>query len=162
MRLTLLTDYALRLLMYVGDRPERLCNIAEIAEAYCISKPHLNKVTHLLGQKGWINTIRGKGGGICLAHAPAAINLGEVVRSIEPDMALSECFSSGSICMLTGNCRLQVILGGALQAFLTHLDNHTLADLLNGGTVMPVKMMGADFSIATQATVDKVITGEKP
>lgn len=155
MRLTLLTDYALRLLMYLGDRPDRLCNIAEIAEAYKISKPHLNKVTHLLGQKGWINTIRGKGGGISLAHTPDTINLGQVVRSIEPDMAITECFSTGSSCMLTGHCRLQSVLGGALQAFLQHLDQHTLADLLNGDTLMPVKILESGVALAKDATKDE-------
>lgn len=132
MRLTTMTDYALRLLMYVAQQPERLCTISEVAQAYEISEAHLMKVTHQLGQQGWIETVRGKGGGMRLAHAPQAINLGAVVRSIEPDFALVECFATGSQCTLTGQCRLAGVLEGALQGFMAHLDGFTLADLLPG------------------------------
>jgi Rrf2 family nitric oxide-sensitive transcriptional repressor len=130
MRLTMMTDYALRLLMYVAQQPERLCTIAEVAQAYAISEAHLMKVTHQLGLHGWIVTVRGKGGGMRLARAPRDINLGDVVRGIEPDFALVECFAAGSNCTLTGQCRLADVLGGALQGFMAHLDNFTLADLL--------------------------------
>jgi len=132
MRLTTLTDYALRLLMYVAQRPERLCTIAEVARAYGISEAHLMKVTHQLGLRGWLETVRGKGGGMRLARAPADINLGEVVRSMEPDFALAECFATGNQCALTGHCRLAGVLGGALDQFLAHLDGYTLAELLPG------------------------------
>lgn len=130
MRLTTMTDYALRLLMYVAQQPERLCTISEVAQAHEISEAHLMKVTHQLGLQGWIETVRGKGGGMRLAHPPQAINLGAVVRSIEPDFALVECFATGSQCTLTGQCRLADVLGGALQGFMAHLDGFTLADLL--------------------------------
>lgn len=132
MRLTMLTDYALRLLMYVAPQPHRLCTIAEVAQAYAISEAHLMKVTHQLGQQGWIETVRGKGGGMRLARAPRDINLGAVVRSIEPDFALVECFATGNQCVLTGQCRLAGVLNGALQDFMAHLDGFTLADLLPG------------------------------
>lgn len=132
MRLTTMTDYALRLLMYVAGRPERLCTIAEVAQAYGISKAHLMKVTHQLGVQGWIETVRGKGGGMRLAHTPTEINLGAVVRSIEPDFDLVECFATGSHCTLTGQCRLAGVLGGALQDFMAHVDGFTLADLMPG------------------------------
>ncbi|MFT3720835.1 RrF2 family transcriptional regulator [Pseudorhodoferax sp.] len=137
MRLTLMTDYALRLLMYVAQQPHRLCTISEIAQAHAISEPHLMKVTHQLGLRGWIETVRGRGGGMRLACAPAEVNLGAVVRSIEPDFALVECFAAGSQCTLTGACRLAGVLGGALEGFLAHLDGFTLADLLPG-TEWPV------------------------
>ncbi|MGE0802145.1 MAG: Rrf2 family transcriptional regulator [Lautropia sp.] len=130
MRLTTMTDYALRLLMYVGQHPERLCTIAEIAQAHRISEAHLMKVTHRLGRRGWIETLRGKGGGMRLAFAPRDINLGEVVRSVEPDFVVVECFAGGSRCALTGQCRLTGVLDGALRAFMAHLDGRTLADLL--------------------------------
>lgn len=132
MRLTTMTDYALRLLMYVAQQPERLCTISEIAQAYDISEAHLMKVTHQLGLQGWIETVRGKGGGMRLARAPRDINLGAVVRSIEPDFALVECFSTDSPCVLTGQCRLAGVLGNALQDFMAHLDGFSLADLLPG------------------------------
>jgi Rrf2 family nitric oxide-sensitive transcriptional repressor len=130
MRLTTMTDYALRLLMYVGQRPERLCTIAEVAQAYGISEAHLMKVTHQLGRAGFLETVRGKGGGMRLAAPPAQINIGAVVRSIEPDFMLVECFDAGNHCALTGHCRLAGAVSGALAAFLAHLEAHTLADLL--------------------------------
>ena len=130
MRLTTLTDYALRLLMHVAQQPHRLCTIAEVAQVYGISKAHLMKITYLLGQQGWITTVRGKGGGMKLAHAPQDINLGAVVRSMEPDFALVECFTEGSQCNLAGQCRLTQVLQGGLASFLAHLDQFTLADLL--------------------------------
>lgn len=130
MRLTTMTDYSLRLLMYVGQHPERLCTISEVAQAYGISEAHLMKVTHQLGLHGWIETVRGKGGGMRLARAPAEINVGEVVRSIEPDFNLVECFSTGNTCVLTNHCELTTLLGGAINAFIGHLSEHTLADLL--------------------------------
>ncbi len=132
MRLTAMTDYALRLLMYVAQQPARLCTIAEVAQAHGISEAHLMKITHQLGLQGWIETVRGKGGGMRLAHAPRDINLGAVVRSIEPDFDLVECFATGSQCTLAGHCRLAGALGGALQSFMAHLDGFTLADLLPG------------------------------
>ncbi len=133
MKLTVMTDYALRLLMYVAQRPERLCTIAEVAQAHGISEAHLMKVTHQLGLQGWIETVRGKGGGMRLARTPAQINLGAVVRGIEPDFDLVECFADGdSRCRLSGHCRLAGVLGGALRAFSEHLNAFTLADLLPG------------------------------
>jgi len=130
MRLTSMTDYALRLLIYLGRRPDRLCTIAEVAQAYGISEAHLMKITHQLGASGWIETLRGKGGGIRLAHVPARINLGAVVRGMEPDFNLVECFSADSHCTLNGECRLAGIVSDALGEFLRHLERHTLADIL--------------------------------
>ncbi len=129
-KLTALTDYALRLLMHVAQHPERLCTIAEVAQRYGISEAHLMKVTHRLAQGGWIDTLRGKGGGMRLARAPQAIGLGDVVRDMESDFALVECFGGGASCALTGQCALTGVLGGALAAFHRHLDGYTLADLL--------------------------------
>ena len=132
MRLTAMTDYSLRLLMYVAMRPERLCTITEIAEVHGISRAHLVKITHQLGLNGWIETVRGKGGGMRLAGRPEDINLGAVVRSVEPDFALVECFDSGSTCTLTGRCGLAGVIHEALLDFMQHLDAHTLADVLPG------------------------------
>src|SRR5450755_1324548 len=122
MRLTTMTDYSMRLLMYVAKHPERLCTIAEVAHAYDISEAHLMKITHQLGLAGWLETVRGKGGGMRLAAAPADINLGAVVRSIEPDFSLVACLTTDNDCMLTGSCRLTSIVGEALQSFMAHLD----------------------------------------
>ncbi|RTZ40676.1 Rrf2 family transcriptional regulator [Candidimonas sp. SYP-B2681] len=130
MRLTTMTDYAMRLLMYVGQHPDRLCTISEIAAAYRISEPHLMKITHRLAQKGWIETLRGKNGGMRLGKPPEDICLGAVVRDTENDLALVECFTTGHSCTLGGQCALTAIIDGALQQFLQHLDRYTLADIL--------------------------------
>jgi len=130
MRMTTMTDYAMRLLMYVAQQPGRLCTIAEVAKAYGISEAHLMKVTHQLGLSGWLETVRGKGGGMRLAAAPAAINLGAVVRSIEPDFYLVDCLTRDATCSLSGSCKLTSIMSGALQALMAHLDGYCLADLL--------------------------------
>lgn len=130
MRLTNMTDYAMRMLMYLGRHPDRLCTIAEIARAYEISEPHLMKITHRLALAGWIRTVRGKHGGMELAHAPSEIPLGAVIRDMENDLALVECLGTHNTCTLSGQCGLTHIIQGALQAFMDHLDRHTLADIL--------------------------------
>jgi len=130
MRLMRMTDYAMRLLMYVAHNPGRLCTIREIAEAYGISNAHLTKITHRLGLAGILDTVRGRGGGMRLSAAPADISLGAVVVAIEPDFALVECFATGRSCVLTGRCHLNGILAGALEAFLAHLGRYSLADLI--------------------------------
>ncbi|MEQ1657493.1 MAG: Rrf2 family transcriptional regulator [Hylemonella sp.] len=135
MRLTSMTDYALRLLMYLAQQPDRLCTIAEIATVHGISEAHLMKITHQLGLAGWIATVRGKGGGMRLALAPAEINVGDVVRSMESDFQLVECFGSANACVITRQCKLTSVLQGALDEFMAHLDAHTLADLIPGKPV---------------------------
>ena len=131
MRLTTMTDYAMRLLMHVGQHPDRLCTVAEVAGVYGISEAHLMKITHQLGLAGWLETVRGKGGGMRLAASPQDINLGAVVRSMEPDFQLVDCMANSSSCSLMGHCKLAGIMGGALQAMMRHLDAYTLADLLS-------------------------------
>ncbi len=142
MRLARMTDYAFRLLMYLAQRPERLCTIAEVAAAYDISETHLMKITHQLGQAGWLATTRGKGGGIRLAKPAAEIPLGAVVRSMEPDFFVVECFSTGSSCMLTGECELTGVMDGALHQFMDYLDARTLADVLPrpASAVKPIRI----------------------
>jgi Rrf2 family nitric oxide-sensitive transcriptional repressor len=135
MRLTSMTDYALRLLMYLAQQPDRLCTIAEIATVHGISEAHLMKITHQLALAGWIETVRGKGGGMRLAAVPEAINLGKVVRSMESDFQLVECFGPGNECTITRGCRLASVMSGALQEFMAHLDGHTLANLIPGKPV---------------------------
>ncbi len=131
MRLNLQTDYALRLLMHLAVNEDRLCTIAETAERYDISKNHLMKVAHLLGREGFIETVRGRTGGLRLARPPAAINVGDVVRRMEADFAIVECFPGGAgECLITPSCRLKSVLNEALNAFLAVLDGYTLGDLV--------------------------------
>lgn len=143
MRLTLYTDYALRILIYLGVNGERQSSTAEIARAYRISESHLTKVVHKLGRLGLIRTMRGRGGGLRLGRPAADIRLGTVVRATEEDFILAECFS-GNGCVLTPACRLQGVLGDALRAFLSVLDQVTLADLIGGSGAEIARLLGLD------------------
>ena len=145
MRLTTMSDYAMRLLMYVGQHPERLCTISEVARAYEISEAHLTKITHHLALAGWLETVRGKGGGMRLAASPQEIGLGAVVRSMEPDFTIVECLTSDTTCQLTSSCHLTGIINGALQSFMQYLDRYTLADLLAPGTDGSAKVQPLTF-----------------
>lgn len=128
MRLTTLTDFSLRLLIQLALRPDARATIAEVAQAYRISENHLMKVAHQLGQAGLVSTLRGRGGGLALARPAAAITVGEVVRRMEPDMALVPCFA-GADCAILPACRLKHALGAAREAFLAVLDATTIAEL---------------------------------
>src|ERR1043165_3200087 len=101
MRLTVLSDYSLRVLMYVASMPQRLVTIQEIAQAYGISENHLMKVVHGLAQHGFVTTVRGRGGGIRLARPASKITVGAVIRAVEDDFALVECFRTDNTCRIT-------------------------------------------------------------
>lgn len=131
MRLTVYTDFSLRVLMFLAVRGDGLATIAEIAKAYGISKNHLMKVAHQLGLAGYVETVRGKGGGLRLARRPQDIVLGEVVRRTEPDMALVPCLApDDTSCAIYPSCTLRGVLSEAGDAFLSVLDERTLADLV--------------------------------
>lgn len=131
MRFTRYTDYALRVLMYLGRKGEELSTIKEIASRYGISENHLMKVVHQLGRHGYITTIRGRQGGMRLAAAPEKINIGDVVRVTEDDLKIVECFDGqANNCPITGVCGLTSMIDEALKAFLAVLDQKTLADVL--------------------------------
>lgn len=132
MRFTRQTDYALRVLMFLGLRPaDELSTIREIADRYGISENHLMKVVHRLGQEGLIETVRGRQGGIRLAVAPERIPLGDTVRRFEEDMRIVECFDPATnTCAIAPVCALSGILHEALGGFMAVLDRYTLRDLL--------------------------------
>lgn len=131
MRFTRYTDYALRVLMYLGRKGEDLSTIKEIAARYGISENHLMKVVHQLGRSGYITTIRGRQGGMRLAAAPGAINIGQVVRICEDDLRIVECFDdTTNTCPISQVCGLAGMMDEALAAFLAVLDKKTLADVL--------------------------------
>ena len=130
MRLTVYSDYALRLLMYLAVRTDKLATIPEVAKAYSISANHLMKVVHKLAQAGYVETVRGRGGGMRLGKPADQIGLGEVVRFTEPDMEIVPCFHpENRDCPLWRACRLKATLDRARLAFFAVLDEQTLADL---------------------------------
>lgn len=131
MRLTTFSDYTLRVLIYLGLRRGGLATIAEIANAYAISKNHLMKVVNELGARGYVETVRGKGGGLRLKMSAEEISIGAVLRESEADTTLVECFDKkSSDCCIAPACIARGILRDAQEAFYGVLDEYSLADLL--------------------------------
>ncbi|GLU33666.1 Rrf2 family transcriptional regulator [Trinickia caryophylli] len=130
MRLTDFTDYSLRVLIYAAVRSEHLVTIQEISETLGIARGHLVKIVHALGKAGYLDTVRGRTGGLRLGRPPAKITVGDVVRTMEPDFRMVECFDTeGNACVITAACGLRGVLGSALRAYFDVLDKFTLADL---------------------------------
>ena len=136
MRLTVMSDYSLRVLMYLGARPAHLATIKEISLAYGISENHLMKVVHRLSQHGFVETLRGRGGGLRLGRPADAMTLGEILRVTEEDFDLVECFGSNDNCRITKVCRLKRALRRALDAYFEELDAWTLADIVANRTAI--------------------------
>lgn len=135
MRLTLHTDYALRTLIYLASVPDRFASAREIARAHGISENHLVKIVHKLGQCGFVETTRGRNGGIRLARSPAEIRIGEVVRQTEPTTVLGPCQAEeakppAQACCLLPDCGLRGVFTEANDAFFGVLDRYTLADVM--------------------------------
>ena len=131
MRLTTYTDFAFRALIFVALRKDDGCTIQELADHYGISRNHLMKVVQQLGQLGYIETTRGRGGGLRLGKPAADIRLGDIVRATEEDLDIVECFNPETDrCAISRACRLRGILGEAMSAWLAVLDGYTLADLV--------------------------------
>ncbi|WP_028030754.1 RrF2 family transcriptional regulator [Gemmobacter nectariphilus] len=132
MRLTMMSDYALRVLLYAAAHPDRLVTIDETQEFYGMSRGHLMKIVGVLAGAGILRSRRGRAGGFTLGRAPEEIALGEVIRLTEPDFEMVECFGPASACAITGICRLPGIVNEALDAFMAVMDSHSLADMLPG------------------------------
>lgn len=130
MRLTTHTDYALRVLMYLGARPDERATIEEIARVYGISQNHLMKVVNNLARHGWVEAQRGRGGGLKLARNASDITVGAVIRTTEEDFDQVECFRATNSCPITGPCLLKRSLADAMDAYLAVLDGVTLASLV--------------------------------
>lgn len=129
MRLTRYTDYTVRVLLYLGAQPDRVCSIAEMARAYGISQNHLMKVVHQLGRAGYVASVRGRYGGVKLARSADSINIGAVIRYGETradGLVLLDC----PACPIAPACGLTHVLDDALAAFFAVLERYSLADLL--------------------------------
>lgn len=129
MKLTQYSDYSLRTLIYLGAKNDS-ATISEIAERYQISRNHVVKVVHHLGQLNYITTVRGKGGGLHLARPPSDINIGEVVRHTE-GLDIVECMGPNNTCILSPTCELNSAINAALTAFISVLEGYTLEHLIN-------------------------------
>jgi Rrf2 family nitric oxide-sensitive transcriptional repressor len=134
MRLTAQSDYALRVLIYAGLQGGRPSRVADIAERYAISESHLTKVVWKLAQDGFLRTSKGRSGGLRLGKAPGEINLGAVLRAIEDNRALVECFGDRNACIITPSCAARRMFREALEAFFAAFDRYTLVDLLDRET----------------------------
>lgn len=134
MKLTLQTDYALRILISLAGRPDQCISVQELSDHFNVSKNHLMKTAQILNRAGYIKTDRGRNGGLRLALPAQKINIGEIIKIMEPNFYVAECFQkgqTGKLCALLPNCRLKGLLGEALSAFIDVVDQKTLADLLD-------------------------------
>ncbi|MBN4076739.1 Rrf2 family transcriptional regulator [Mariprofundus ferrooxydans] len=131
MQLTRYTDYSLRVLFFLAAHPGERCTISQISEYFNVSRNHMVKVVHNLGQLGFIHTIRGKSGGMTLAMQAADINIADVVKRVEPHMNLLECFDKPTnTCPIIAQCGLKGVLYKARKGFMAVLAEYTVADLL--------------------------------
>ena len=132
MRLTDFTNHAFRVLVYLAVNNRRLATIGEIAESYGISGSHLNKVAWELGRAGFIDTVRGKGGGLKLARPAEALPLGAVARRTERSILFAECSpGEAGACRIASCCELKNVLSEAEEAFFAVLDRYSIQDLVD-------------------------------
>jgi Rrf2 family nitric oxide-sensitive transcriptional repressor len=161
MRLTDYTDYALRVLLFLAVREEGLTTIQDISEAYGISKNHLMKVVQRLGELGWIETVRGRNGGLRLNSRSLSLTIGEVVRGTESDFALVGCFPREGAeprqCVIEPQCRLKHVFEAARGAFLAELDRHTLGELASSPAPL-AQLLGLSTAGATARPVVPIAT----
>jgi Rrf2 family nitric oxide-sensitive transcriptional repressor len=130
MRLTDFTDYSLRALMYLAVCDDRLATIDGIARAYDVPKNHMSKIIQRLSANGWVESVRGRQGGVRLAKHARTATVGAIVREMEADFALARCHTPDGHCAIAPHCRLKYILSGAQETFLASLDTCTLEDLV--------------------------------
>ena len=131
LRLTQFSNFSIRVLMYAALKGNAPSAVPEIARAYGVSYDHLKKAAAELCQRGYLETVRGRNGGVRLAKDPGEIRIGDVIRQTEGDVILVECFDpTTNTCPLIVACQLRVALQEALAAFFDVLDRYTLADLI--------------------------------
>lgn len=131
MNLTVQTDYAFRVLMFLAVRAPRAATIQEMSDHYGVSRGHLMVLVHRLGSLGMLATTRGRRGGVRLARPASEIRLGEVIQATEPDFDLAECFTGESDrCLISEPCKLRGILSEALSAWFDALNRYTVDDLV--------------------------------
>ncbi len=156
MKLTSYSNYALRILMVAAARSPQLTTIQEVADGFGISKAHLVKCVHNLGNWGYLQTVRGHKGGFCLAMPPEHIRVGAVIRHTEEGFTLVECFNpETNTCPMIGNCLLSLAFRKATDAFLQVLDQMTLADICtNSAQVLAILHLDERPTAATGEHAD--------
>ncbi len=145
MRLTRYTDFAIRTMLYLAAHEDRLCSIGEIAESYGISQNHLMKVASDLAGSGYVQSLRGRGGGLRLARPASEINIGEMVRHTEGQVDLVGCGS----CALAPACGMVCAFKNAVEAFFTTLETYSLADIMTNGRPEQLRQILARGTLAT-------------
>jgi Rrf2 family nitric oxide-sensitive transcriptional repressor len=125
------SNFSIRILMYAALRPSAPISAPEMSRAYGVSYEHLRKAAAALCRLGYLETVRGRSGGLRLAQSPDSIRIGSVIRATEGAVILVECFDpETNTCQLAPACRLRLVLSEALDAFFAVLDRYTLADLV--------------------------------
>lgn len=153
MQLTLFTDLGLRVLMTLSGAPSgSAVTIADLAQRLGVAHSHLSKVVQFMGQQGWLNSVRGPGGGVRLAWPAPKYSLGHIVRTLERNDGMVDCASPP--CALRGHCGLKGLLVNAEAVFYAALDEHTLADALTPGTRAAVVRLYRTDSAAPKAWAD--------
>jgi Rrf2 family nitric oxide-sensitive transcriptional repressor len=147
MQLTRFTDYALRVLLFVGRHDARICTMREIATHYRISQEHLRKVIHKLAKQGYLDSRRGRSGGIVLGRDPARMRIGDIILAMEEDLSIVDCDALG--CILSPGCSLKAALDRGSDAFIAALNEVTLADLF-GSRRMKQQFKRIDIMISGQ------------
>ena len=142
MQLTHYTDYSLRVLVYLTLKQNNSVTISEIADYYKISRNHLVKIVNNLANLGYITTVRGKGGGMHLALPADEINIGEVIRSVEPHFNIVECFAEDhKNCRIEPICKLKSVLQSATDSFLAELDQYSLQDVISNRNLKNISIV---------------------
>ena len=163
MRLTQYSNFALRTLQLLALRDPAIVSVEDVARAHRISRSHLVKVAHELGRRGYVETIRGRNGGMRLARPAEEITVGEIIRWTEAPLELVECFNSETnTCPLLGACHLSRGIQRALRAFLSVLDDMTIADIAINRVALLERLQdagGVDSGLHIDGEADPVVSG---
>ncbi|WP_016955909.1 RrF2 family transcriptional regulator [Catenovulum sp. SX2] len=132
MQLTRFTDYALRTLIFLAEKPAGFkMSLGQLASFFDMNLNHLQKVSQKLVQLGYIESSRGKQGGISLAVDSTKLTIADVVRNIEPELYAVDC--EGTECPIRTSCNLRGVFATATNAFMAELEAKTLADVAYKG-----------------------------
>lgn len=154
MRLTDFTDYSLRVLIYLALHDDGRATVDEISDAYGVSRHHLSKVVQKLGRQGWIDSVRGRCGGLRLAANVQEVSIGTIVRATEKDFALVGCQGGDGhgACVIEQQCRLNGLFVMAREAFLQELDRYTVSDLATPAAPLALALKLIPISVENECS----------